>query len=87
MKARDTERAAMLVRARRDLGGVERDLRRTKPRGDYDYRGVEIGSGDYCDSGSESHYYLTVDLVTGRRIAKAVRSIIADELRKLGVRA
>lgn len=88
MKAANTERAATLVRALGDLQSITRAAKQRAPSRGYDRRGFLMSVEDIDDgSGSSSDGNgIELDLDTVPLVVKAIRAIIKDELRKLGVK-
>lgn len=95
MKQSDASRAHALASALETLDAEwwKKELASEKFAGSWEYRGLRIGladlgfglGGDFdcCNV----HGWADVDIVTGRKIVDAARSIIVAELRALGVDA
>lgn len=89
----DTKRAFTLTQA---LESIEADdwhemLEREKVAGSWEYRGLRIGVGDLGFGGGGDfdccniQGWADIDIVTGRKLLTAMRAIIIEELRALGV--
>lgn len=89
MKAADRRRAATLLQALSDLPSITRAAKQRAPKNPRDDRrgllmtieDIDEGSGSSCDGNG-----IELDLDTVPLVVAAVRTIIRDELKRLGVK-
>jgi hypothetical protein len=85
MKAKHATRASMLVRARKEIAWLRKQI--TKPcAGNYDYRAMLVSIEDCCSSGSHADGHIEIPIETANLMIDAIEKVIGRELKKLGVK-
>lgn len=80
------EAGVLLCDALDDMSGFLTALERTEPNNGYVRRIFEMGAKDQdSDGGSETDYWVEVDIETGRLIALAAQTIIRARIKELGM--